>query len=402
MGLFSFLKRSSWENPNFTLSQKASWDWFGLGRRSVSGEVVTRQTSLAVPAIWACWRVLSETVASLQWDVYQEDGDKISKDTQHPYSALLKRSPNPFHTSFTFREILMLNALSGGVMYAYIVRDGNGVATEIYPLDSETVSPIPPKTMGGQLYYRVSNMDAPIPAINMICVPAMSFDGIDPNSPIVSAREIVGESLAAQRLSNDYYGNGAMLTGVLQTDMEIPVVEKKKMKESWNNEHGRGKRGGTAILSHGLKYTPISNSLEEAQMKEMREFMVTEVCRIYNVPPHMVFELTKSSFNNIAQMSLDFAKYTIRPWIKRIEEEFNRKLFSVDTTRFVKFNMDSILRADIETRMNAYQIARMIGLNSINELRQMEGRNPIEGGDDHTPLMLAQVNPDGEEEADSE
>lgn len=395
MGLISFLKRS-FENPSIPLSTAATWGWLGSWNRSSSGELVNRDTALAVPAVWACWRILAETIASLSWDVYVENGDSIQKDTQHPYSALLKRNPSQLYTSFTFRESMMLNALAHGVMYAYIRRDGNGQAVELIVLDSREVTPV---TMDNRtVYYRVNGIDRTIPAIDMIAVPIMSFDGIDTNSVLAGAKQIIGEALAAQRLSGDYYSNGAMLTGVLSTDMEIPMADKKKLKDKWNEDHGRGKRGGTAILSHGLKYTPISNSMEEAQMLEMRSFYVQEVARIYNVPPHMIQELSRSTNNNIEQQSLDFAKYTIRPYIKRIEEELNRKLFSVDPSRSVRFNMDSILRADIQSRAEYYQTMRMIGGMSQNEVRKMENLNPVEGGDDYTPMMLAQVNPNEGEE----
>jgi HK97 family phage portal protein len=287
---------------------------------------------------------------------------------------------------------MMLNGLAHGVMYAYIRRDGNGMAVELIVLDSREVSPVVMENR--TVYYRVAGMDRTIPAIDMIAIPIMSFDGIDSNSVLAGAKQIIGEALAAQRLSGDYYANGAMLTGVLSTDMEIPLADKKKMKEAWNKEHGRGKRGGTGILSHGLKYTPISNSMEEAQMLEMRTYYVQEVARIYNVPPHMIGDLSKSSFSNISTQSLEFAKYTMRPYVKRIEEEFNRKLFSVDPSRSIRFNMDSILRADIQSRAEFYQTMRMIGGMSQNEVRRLENLNPVEGGDDYTPMMLAQVNPD--------
>lgn len=389
---FSLFKRSL-ENPTVSLSNPAAW--LNLFNKSSSGQVVNQETAMAISAVWACWRILAETIASLQWDVIVKDEKKINVDNAHPYASLIE-NPSELYTSFTFREGMMLNALAHGVAYAQIIRNGNGVATELVIIPSDRVIPVEDNR---KLYYKIDGSDKPIRSINMIALPIMSFDGVSTSPIITKARNLLGEMLSAQQLTGDFYANGGLLSGVVSTDVDLPPDAKKALKKSWEATHAGGGNGfKTAFLSNGLKYTPISSNLEEGQMLEMRTFYNQEVARIYNVPQHMIGELSRSTNNNIEQQSLDFAKYTIRPYVKRWEEELKRKLFSIDPSRQVRFNLDSILRADIEARAQYYQTMRMIGGLSQNEVRMMEGKNPVEGGDDYTPMMLAQTNPDGDAE----
>ena len=384
---FSLFKRSL-ENPSVSLSNPAAW--LNLFNRSSSGQSVNQETAMALSAVWACWRILSETIASLQWDVIRKEGINVTTDRQHPYANLIE-NPSELYTSFTFREGMMLNALAHGVAYAEIIRNGSGQATELVILPSDQVTPIEDNR---KLYYKIVGRDRPVRSINMIAIPIMSFDGVSTSPIIMKAKNLLGEMLSAQQLTGDFYANGGLLSGVVSTDADLPPDAKKALKKSWEDTHSGGGNGfKTAFLSNGLKYTPIASNLQDSQMLEMRTFYNQEVARIYNVPQHMIGELSRSTNNNIEQQSLDFAKYTIRPYVKRWEEELKRKLFSVDSSRHIRFNMDSILRADIESRAAYYQTMRMIGGMSQNEVRVLENLNPVDGGDDYTPMMLAQTNP---------
>jgi HK97 family phage portal protein len=387
---FSTFKRSL-ENPSVSLNNPAAW--LNLFGKSPSGQVVNQETAMAISAVWACWRILAETVASLQWQVEQIDGKNINIDKAHPVAKLIN-NPSELYTSFGYREALMLNMLAHGVGYAEVIRNGSGIPLELVVIPSNEVTPVQDNR---KLYYKIANRDKPVKAINMIAVPVMSFNGVDTNSVVMKARDLLGEMLSAQQLAGDFYANGAMLSGVITTDSDLTPDQRNALQKSWDAKHaGRGNSGKTALLSNGLKYMPISSDLEGAQLLEMRTFYNQEVARMYNVPQHMIGELSRSTNNNIEQQSLDFAKYTIRPYLKRLEEEEKRKLLSVDDTRRTRYNIDSLLRADIESRGAFYQVMRMIGGFSQNDVRRLENMNPVEGGDDYTPMMLAQTNPNGE------
>jgi hypothetical protein len=135
-----------------------------------------------------------------------------------------------------------------------------------------------------------------------------------------------------------------------------------------------------------MKYTPISINPSEAQFLDTRKFQVTEICRIFRVPPHMVADLEKSSFSNIEQQSLEYVTYTLRPWICRLEQAMVRRLLNENEKKeyFIKFNVDGLLRGDYQSRMNGYATARQNGWMSANDIRELENLDRIPadlGGD---------------------
>jgi len=135
-----------------------------------------------------------------------------------------------------------------------------------------------------------------------------------------------------------------------------------------------------------MKFNPISINPHEAQFLETRKFQVNEICRIFRVPPHMIADLEKSSFNNIEQQSLDFVTNTIRPWLVRIEQTIFQQLLTEEEQKkyFVKFNVDGLLRGDFKSRMSGYAIGRQNGWYSANDIRELEDMNKIPkelGGD---------------------
>jgi len=133
------------------------------------------------------------------------------------------------------------------------------------------------------------------------------------------------------------------------------------------------------------EYQPISIPPEEAQFLETRKFQIDEIARLFRVPPHMIGDLEKSSFNNIEQQSLEYVKYTLNPWVVRWEQSLQKALINPAERGkyFIKFNVDGLLRGDYQSRMAGYAVGRQNGWLSSNDIREMENMNPIpdeEGG----------------------
>jgi HK97 family phage portal protein len=164
----------------------------------------------------------------------------------------------------------------------------------------------------------------------------------------------------------------------------------QRLKTSFNSNYGKLKNSNsTIVLEEGLTFKPISISPEQAQFLSSRQFSIEEVARIFNVPPHMLKDLSKSSFNNIEMQSQEFVTYTLMPYITRIEQEMNLKLFRTNELgkTFIEFNVNGLLRGDVKSRTEAYKTAITNGYMSINEVRQKENMNSIEGGDKHFMQM---------------
>ena len=361
--------------------------------RTTSGKPVNERTAMQTTAVYACVRILAETVASLPLHVYEykDGGKELVYD--HPLYYLLHDEPNPEMTSFVFRETLMSHLLIWGNAYAQIVRDGNGRGLGLYPLLPNKMDV--DRDDRGKIYYVYSRDTDENPmfkeygnimlrAEDVLHIPGLGFDGLIGYSPIAMAKNAVGMTLACEEYGASFFANGANPGGVL----EHPGVLKdpSKVRESWNSVYrGTNNAHKIAVLEEGMKYQQIGIPPEEAQFLETRKFQINEIARLYRIPPHMVGDLEKSSFSNIEQQSLEFVKYTLDPWVIRWEQSLQKALLlpGEKNKYFIKLNVDGLLRGDYQSRMNGYATGRQNGWFSANDIREMENMNPIsdeEGG----------------------
>lgn len=369
-------------------------DFSLLFGRTTSGKTVNERTALQTTAVYACVRILSETIASLPLHVYRYTEGGKAKDTEHVLYTLLHDEPNPDMTSFVFRETLMSHLLIWGNAYSQILRDRSGQVIGLYPLLPDQMSVH--RSEKGKLYYVYNRYEEDNPNFQekgsivlsqeeVLHIPGLGFDGLIGYSPIALAKNAVGMTLACEEYGASFFGNGANPGGVL----EHPGILKDpgKVRDSWNAVY-QGTRNAhkVAVLEEGMSYKQIGIPPEEAQFLETRKFQINEIARLFRIPPHMVGDLEKSSFSNIEQQSLEFVKYTLDPWVVRFEQALKKSLLLPEEkkTHFIKFNVDGLLRGDYQSRMNGYAIGRQNGWLSTNDIRKLEELNPIpseEGGD---------------------
>lgn len=369
-------------------------DFSLLFGRTTSGKTVNERTALQTTAVYACVRILSETIASLPLHVYRYTEGGKTKDTEHALYTLLHDEPNPDMTSFVFRETLMSHLLIWGNAYSQILRDRSGQVIGLYPLLPDQMSVH--RSEKGKLFYVYNRYEEDNPNFQekgsivlsqeeVLHIPGLGFDGLIGYSPIALAKNAVGITLACEEYGASFFGNGANPGGVL----EHPGILKDpaKVRDSWNAVY-QGTRNAhkVAVLEEGMSYKQIGIPPEEAQFLETRKFQINEIARLFRIPPHMVGDLEKSSFSNIEQQSLEFVKYTLDPWVVRFEQALKKSLLLPEEkkTHFIKFNVDGLLRGDYQSRMNGYAIGRQNGWLSTNDIRELEELNPIppeEGGD---------------------
>lgn len=389
MNFFTKLFRSRDKPKNFY--HFSGWPFvFG---RSASGKKVNEFTAMQTTAVYACVRILAESIASLPLHVYEYKGQGKERVPGHPLYFLLHDSPNPEMTSFIFRETAMIHLLLWGNSYSQIIRDGMGRVVGLYPLLPNRMSV--ERDAHGEIVYTYTPMTDSNPKIkggsqiklqrqDILHIPGLGFDGLVGYSPIAMARNAVGMTLACEEYGSSFFANGARPGGVLKH----PGVLKdpSKLRESWQAVYGgTANTGKVVVLEEGVDYQQISIPPEEAQFLETRKFQIDEIARLYRVPPHMIGDLEKSSFNNIEQQSLEFVKYTLNPWVVRWEQSLQKALlnFTEQKRYFIKFNVDGLLRGDYQSRMAGYAVGRQNGWLSANDIREMENMNPIpeeEGG----------------------
>jgi HK97 family phage portal protein len=382
MGVFDRLFKARDKPVSNTLFGSAYSFFFGS---TTSGKTVNERTAMQTTAVYACVRILAETIASLPLQIFKYTDRGKEKATDHQLYYLLHDEPNPEMTSFVFRETLMSHLLLWGNAYAQIIRDGRGRVLALYPLLPDKI--VVDRDSNGQIFYQYQKDTGTVILKSdvVLHIPGLGFDGLLGYSPIAMAKNAIGMAIATEEYGAKFFANGANPGGVL----EHPGVVKdpKRVRESWNAVYqGSGNAHRVAVLEEGMKFQSIGIPPEQAQFIATRKFQINEIARIFRIPPHMIGDLEKSSFSNIEQQSLEFVKYTLDPWVVRWEQSIQRALLSPTEKRenFIKFNVDSLLRGDYQSRMTGYSVGRQNGWLSSNDIRELENINRIPeelGGD---------------------
>lgn len=397
------LLRENRAEPARPAAVRRGWNellaWWSNLAATASGVGVSEHNAMKAIPVFACVRVIADTLASLPLNVYRRIGGSSKEpDRRHPLHALLHDAPNPLMTSFAFRECLTGHLLLWGNAYALIERRQGRIAA-LWPLRPDRVRV---QQDGADLSYEYEHHGEAMLVAgrdDVLHIQGLGFDGVIGYSPIGVARQAVGMTLAAEEYGARFFGNNAAPGGVLTTDRRLNPDTVERIKESWNQAHQGPERAfRTAILEEGLSWQSIGMKPEEAQFIETRKFQTQEIARLYRVPPHMIGDLDRATFSNIEHQALEFVTHTMRPWLVRWEQELNRKLFRRPDT-FAEFNVDGLLRGDIEARYRAYAVARQWGWLSANDIRDRENMNPIADGDVYlTPLNMI---PAGTEQDDA-
>lgn len=392
------MKYVSWQTANKKLSDmrnnvRDSGQVFTFGR-SDSGEVVNERSAMQIATVYACVRLLAETVAGLPLHLFRDIGNNAKeKASDHPLYKLLYRQPNPEMTSFSFRETLMTHLLLWGNAYAQIIRDGRNNILALYPLLPEYMET--DRDDKGRIYYIYhaytdekpgkKNQDIYFRYDEVFHVPGLGFNGLIGFSPIAMMKNALGTTLAVEKYGSAFFKNGAQPSGVL----EHPGILKNpdKIRQNWSDVYGGSNNAHkVAVLEEGMKYTAISLPPEDSQFLSTREFGVNEICRIFRVPPHMVQDLSHSTFSNIEHQSIDFVVHTLTPWLVRFEQSITKDLLLPDEQDkyYAKFNVDGLLRGDYQSRMQGYATGISNGFLCPNDIRTLEqmDRIPAEKGGD--------------------
>ena len=362
-----------------------------------SAVAVGSDNALTFTAVWAAIRLLSESVSSLPLGVYtNSDGDKIVAEN-NPVYPLLKIRPNNYQSKITFLEKVMMDLPTKGNSYVKIERNRGAIPTALLPLNADDVNI---KFIDGVLFYETaSNI---YDASDILHFKTITKDGIIGLSPIDQCKNSIGWGMAVEEFGNTFFKNGAKLSGVLQTDRALSETAIGRLKNSFNNVYAQlTGSNATVVLEEGLTFKPVSISAEQAQFLASRTFSIEEVARIFNIPPHMLKDLSKSSFNNIEMQSQEFVTYTLMPYLTRIEQEMNLKLFRTNEIgkTFVQFNVNGLLRGNTKDRSEFYRTMLNIGAMSINEIRNKENMNKIADGDKHfMQLNMTTIDKIGQEE----
>lgn len=372
---------------------------------AASGIRVTEEGSLALAAVYACVKVLAESVASLPCILYERLPDGAKRRAEdHPLYEKLRWEPNAWQTAAEYWETVVVHTALWGNHFSLVERDGAGRVAALVPVQPERFLEL--RLVEGQIFYVFEGMD-PVGRDDVLHVRAIGTDGFLGKSPIRQVREAVGLGLAAQEFGARFFGQGTTPGLIFRHPGRLGDEAFQRLKQSLQASYeGLGKSHKAMVLEEGIEIQSVTMPLDDAQFIETRKFQAQEIARIYRVPPHMIADLDRATFSNIEHQSIEFVMHTLRPWLVRIEQACRRVLLTPPQRQryFVEFLVNGLLRGDIASRYQAYAIARQNGWLSANDIRRLENMNPIDGGDTYlVPLNMVPAgdgfdgaDPDGE------
>jgi HK97 family phage portal protein len=369
----------------------------GGGNSTVSGEAISNETALRIVTVYACIRVLAQSIASLPLVLYEKTPSGAKEAESNPLHYLLGVEPNPEMDRHRFWAAIVTGLMLTGNAYAQIVRNKAGQVVELYPLLPTITEPF--RLDSGVLAFRTQQGQASgawktLPANEVCHFALMSLDGIKGMSPIHQAREALGLARAAEKAGAKLFGNGGRPGGILTGPTDITPEQKEQAKDSWLKNHGGSNQGGTAVLPGDWKYYPLTLSPQDSQFIQTRAMQRTEICALYGVPPNMAGDTTRLSNNNHEQMSLSFVTDTLGPILSTLEGELNRKLMPQIGRKAgalsAKFDLSNRLRGDSAAQSKSFALGKQWGWFSTNDVRRKLGENTIE--DPQADVYLYPVN----------
>lgn len=378
MGLFR-RKKPEVRSVSFAQSEPRSFlEVIGLaGTASVSME-----EALGVPAVWAAVNFLSGTIAGLPLHVYDKSGGskkRVKGTPANPLPSMLHDAVNDSLSSFDFRFQMMTSVLTEGRFVAYIERDDRGRPINLFPLLEPTVS----RTASGRKEYRARGGNFTYDQADVLDLTFMlKSDMLTHRSPLRQCATAIGKAANANKYGSKLFENGGLPAFVLQGPFGSEKAATRASDNIAEATKEAARKGGNVLsIPIGHKLDPLGSDPDKMQLVETQSFGVTEIARIYSLPPTFLQDLSRATFSNSEQQDLHLVKHTLKRWLEQIEAEMNLKFFPRGSNRIVEFNVDGLLRGDYKTRMEGNSTAIQTGQMTPNEARALDNREPLDGGD---------------------
>jgi len=354
---------------------------------SAAGVPVNDHAAMGLSAFWACVRLIASTIGSLPMPVYQADANgmrKVARDSD--LFKVLHDSPNADQTPVDYWEFVAISMMLRGDHYARKIMEGRRLIG-LEPINPAIVTKR--RLAGGGIGYRWTDNGHTFDLTDADVFHIRGFGGgpLGGLSTIAYARESLGLALAADRAAGSIFANGANPSGTLSTDIPLNAQQQGEVEELLLKKYrGAINQGVPMVLGHGLKWNSILLKADDAQLLESRAWSVEEICRWFGVPPFMIGhnEKTTSWGTGIEQMLLGFQKFTLNPYLRRIEQAVRKQLIPAeDRARGItaEFNLEGLLRADSAGRASFYKAALDGKWMVVNEVRAKENLPPVDWGD---------------------
>jgi HK97 family phage portal protein len=394
---FARLTAVSWRASKST-TEDGIWHEFGWSVPSVTGIPINMQTALNAAAVMACVTMISEDFAKLPAALITKTTDGTRKVVTDHFLSKLLEEPNDWQNWLEFCEQMTAGLVMRSNAYAVVIRDGRGTPIKLIPINPDRCALW--EAPDGNLFYRVTpsglheiaqlrGQPFLIPSMDMLHLRGFSLNGLLGAGRISLAREAIGVLLAQEQQAARWMGNAAKPSGMLTTDQKLTPDAANRLaadiKQNWTGLQNSGK---IIVGEQGLKFLPFSMTSQDLEFIASREFQLTEVARLFRIPPHMIGILDRTTGTTMVQMAQEYVNYTISGYAIRWQRKLRSHFGLAAENLTVEFDYSELTRADILSRYNAYRIGIMSSFLKPNEARLDDGKPPDPKGND----LLAPMN----------
>ncbi len=369
------------ESPAVPLTSSTLLELVG-GSHAAAGVNVTETTALGMPAVWRAVNVIAGTAAGLPLHAYRDVEDTREKLKAPDRAARFLDDPHPDLTPFELWETAYTHVALWGNFYGRKLGSTAMPLAELWPIHPSRVKVGRVSETGRKIYEIDGGLEVHYDD-TLLHVPGFGYDGTCGVSPVRAAREGLSLAMAAEQYGAKFFGSGSLATGVLQTEQRLTPRQADALHARWQAKRtGLGSAHDTIVLDRGAKFEQLSIPPEDAQFIETRRFQISEIARMFGIPPHMLMDTEKSTSwgTGIEQQTIGFVTYSLRNWLIRFEQRISKHLLKPQNA-YARYSLEGLLRGDSAQRAAFYRTMREIGGLNADEIRALEERGPIPGGD---------------------
>lgn len=370
------------------INDKELLKWLGINVDDVN---ITGSNSLKQATVFGCLRILSDTVSKLPIKLYKKDRG-IKRQTNHYLEPLLKLRPNPYMSASDFWKCVELQRNIYGNSYVAIDFNSNGKIKGLYPLDSSNmkiyVDDVGLLSSENKIWYiYTDNLGHrhKFMSDEILHFKGLTLNGLAGLSVIDELKHLIENGKSSEKYINNFFKNGLQVKGLVQYVGDLnPQAEETFRTEFERMSSGLKNAHRIAMLPIGYQFQPIGQKLVDAQFLENTQLTIRQIASVFGVKMHQLNDLDRATHSNITEQQREFYIDTLQSILTMYEQELVYKLFlnsEILDGLYLKFNVDSILRADIKTRYESYTNAIQNGFKTINDVRELEEDEPLEGGD---------------------
>jgi HK97 family phage portal protein len=364
-----------------------------VGFGTQAGTSVDEGNALSIAAVNSAVSLIADTISTLPVDSFiRLDGNRRPF---RPKPAWVSQPDVNFAGHAVFYNSLLVSLLIDGNAFIRVFSNRQGEVVNLMVLNPSTVEV---KRNGqGRLIFTVQGEEKPLTSEQVLYIPDLLRPGtVRGVSRVHALKENLGLSKALELYAATFFGSGTTLQGVIEYPGALTLEQAESLRGSFDNAHkGWRKSGRTGILSGGASFKPTQADPEKSQALEARRMAVEDVARIWRIPSHMLNLPGTNTYSSVEQNMLGFVTHTLRPYVTKIEDAMGTLMsrYQGGETAFIKFNMNGLLRADIQSRYSAYSTGLQSGFLAINDIRRLEDLSPQEGdAAEAVRVPLANVN----------